>query len=117
MSKNIYGSIVPFYLGAVGGIYIVIWCCMWIPRSKIMRYIGGNTIIILALHTQAHGLIKYFQQYVMGLPHTFGNKSLIGGLVYLIIQVILLVPIIWLINKYCPWMLGKGREMGQREIV
>ncbi len=117
MGKNLYGSILSFYSGAVSGIYIVTWCCVRIPRSKIMQYLGANTIIILALHTQVLGLIKYFQQYVMGLPHTFGNKSLIGGLTYLSMQLVILLPIMWLINRHFPWMLGKSKAKEQREVI
>lgn len=117
MGQNFYGSIAPFYIGAISGIYIITYCCLKVPSSKTMHYIGVNTIIILAFHTQALGLIKYFQQYALGLPNTFGSKSLIGGLVYLILQVIMLVPIIWLINRYFPWMLGKGSVREKVDII
>lgn len=66
---------------------------------KILSYLGKNTLIIMSTHQILIEIIGVFTKcegYSRGI-----------SFIILIIVILLEIPIIYLINNYLPWMLGK----------
>ncbi|MDH6355436.1 acyltransferase [Dysgonomonas sp. PH5-45] len=76
-------------------------------RVKIVEYITTNAIVVLACHTY---LIRIFQLLIVhfiGKEYWADSYWLKFGIVIAILF-LMLIPI-WGINRYLPFMLGKGR--------
>ena len=84
---------------------------------SLIKYIVPNTIIILACHTYVIRLADIF------ITQVFGQSSDIydGNFLYklgmtLFIMISMIVPI-YIINRYFPFIIGKGRLFQKREIL
>lgn len=104
-----YSNIILFFLTAILGITLVFGV---IKKFKIknhyLKYIGQNTLIILAYHGRAMTFIKLI--LVLILKVNFPENNLILNVIFSIIQIILCIPIIYIFNKYLPFLIGKRRE-------
>lgn len=89
-------------------------CCKSIGNamghSHLVEYLGSNTIIILIFHTYFIAAITsvsviLFSQDILSL-----SPCITYGLVLLIVMAH--YPLIKVINRWLPWMLGRGRQTG-----
>lgn len=108
--KNEYGNYILFYIGAFSGILFMHIICRWLEYLEKylswLSYIGKNTLIILCLHLLIFSFIKGITFWLFDLPlDIYSNTWVIIG--SSILNIALLVPIIALINRYCPFLIGK----------
>lgn len=72
-----------------------------LPIGRFARFIGGNTIIILAL-----------QNYIIGalllLPFSLALPPLLHNLLFALLVLFLTIPFILLINRRFPALIGRG---------
>lgn len=109
MWSNTYSNIILFYITAISGIFFVFMLVKKINiKSKYIKYMGENTIIILACHPRIMSLIKLILIFVVKI--TLEEYSLFKSIIYSIIQILLCVPIIFIFNKYFPFLIGKRRK-------
>lgn len=104
MYRSIYG-IAPFFIisGLCGSIaYILLF--KLIPVFTPLGYLGRNSIVILATHLRALTVIKLLLFLVVGM--TVFQFSELQKSVLSICQILLVIPIIWLVNKYLPFANG-----------
>lgn len=75
-----------------------------IGHQRLVEYLGSNTIVILALHTY----------YIIIISHLLDLTTVGMWLNPLLTVLIVLghLPIIWAINRWMPWLLGRGRRTG-----
>jgi len=108
--RNHYGNYILFFIGALVGIIGIAAFCKWLENIcfplKPLIFIGRNTLIIFGFHLMAMSFVKAITFFLFGLPlsifdQTFAAISLAVG------SIILCVPIIFIINKYFPWFIGK----------
>lgn len=110
------GNILLFYLAAFSGIGAFMIGIKQIKRSKALQYIGKNSLIYLALHQKIiFFLISILmQKYVLDYVDLV-NIPILKGLLYTLIAAFVLVPAVYIINHYLPFMLGKiGREKSRK---
>lgn len=106
-----------YFLYAVGpgmfGIAVYALVSQWLGRTKWpkagLSYLGRNSLIIMALHYPLFYLFDLVNNLTLGLPPSNGL-----GLLKTAVALCLLVPVIGLINRYMPFILGKPR---QRDVV
>lgn len=103
MGVNSYGSFMLF-IGAVVcfsmACYIV---SRWIPSFGILKLIGRNTIIYLALHEQIYRTITFYNDTTNSL--ITNHPYLTATFVFIII-----IPIAWIVEKWLPFLIGKKRR-------
>ena len=75
-------------------------------RHSFIETIGKNTIVILATHSYIIGLFKILA-YNYGGPDVFLHYPILKPLITIMVFVLSYYPII-LINKYIPFILGRG---------
>lgn len=95
-------SLLPPYIAlckAIGGS---------IGRIQCIEYLGSNTVVILALHTYYILLLSRIIDTEVGEAILYDHPWLNPCLTILI--VVGHYPIIWVINKWLPWMLGRGHR-------
>jgi fucose 4-O-acetylase-like acetyltransferase len=102
------GNIGLFYLSAFSGIGAFIILIKRIKHNKNLQYIGENSLIYLSLHQK----IVFFLFNLIIHNFLIGSDSimeipLVKGLLYTFIAAIALVPAVYSINHYFPFMLGK----------
>lgn len=107
-----HGIYLDFYFGAFCGIA---WCLLLssLVRSKVLSYLGENTLILLAVHTP---ILRVASRLVDFLP--FPIHPYLAEAARVLITIILSVPVILLIRRYFPWILGaKGNVPNRRPLI
>lgn len=92
---------------AFAGITNCVYISKYIKESKMVSYLGHNTLIILALHMPlAYASINR----IVGIYKIQVQPSNITGVIYTIIAFIIIKPVIEIINSYFPCILGKDKK-------
>lgn len=95
------GNILFYVVNGTIASYGVIAISKSLVRNKILEFWGKNTLIILGTHQ----LITRFTLKIIN------SSDVIFNILILILVMILEYPIIKLINKYFPWIIGKERQL------
>jgi fucose 4-O-acetylase-like acetyltransferase len=78
-----------------------------IPR--LIKYIGANTVILLAFHTYGIRVCALFMSHFMpSVPESYASKTIITLFV-----LISMLPLVFIINKYFPFVIGRGKLFDQ----
>jgi len=72
-----------------------------------IEFIGKNTLIILGFHLTAGTFIKAITVYVFNQEISVFDYQLVE-LLYSVLSIIVLVPVIFILNKYFPVLIGKS---------
>lgn len=113
ISEVTYPSLrwIPFYIiMGVSGSVLIVALARWIGRNKYLEYVGRNSLIYFLFHfTAIHLCNLCLWDYLQGLqtPDTY----VISAVIYLFIFAIAVVSstaVSIFINRYCPWVVGKG---------
>ncbi|KRT18032.1 hypothetical protein ASU31_01735 [Pedobacter ginsenosidimutans] len=111
MNGRVYGNYSLFYIAAFAGIGFIIsiseLMARYIGSNKFVGYIAQNTLIIFALHFIIMSVIKGFVYFVLKIPLSSLENN-IGGLSIAITTIIVIIPIIYVINRFFPFILGKS---------
>ena len=111
------GNIVLFYLSAFSGIGAFVILIKRMKKNKVLQYIGKNSFIYLAFHQKIVFFIfsLMIQRSVLNVD-TIADYPIVEGFLYTLITVIILVPAVYAINHYFPFMLGRTKRRNTREI-
>ncbi len=101
---------VLYLLGAVAGAMTVLCLCRLLQRSRLtaikrlLGFLGLNSLIIMVTHMDFR--VLYCSIMLAELLNVWENQ------LFFIISILLLVflleiPIIWVVNRFFPWLLGK----------
>lgn len=93
-----FNNLFLYVFNSITGSLAIIFMMKKINRSKVLDFLGQNTLIIMATHQL---IIKSI------LATSIGTK--LNKLVLLCLVLIIEYPIIKIINRYLPFMLGKKR--------
>ena len=80
------------------GIYIIIIASKLIKQKRIIRFVGSNTIIILAFHIRVLDFIK--KVFLIFFSSSLNVNSIFNGVILVpILQIIIIAPIIFLLKQ------------------
>ncbi len=108
MYRSVYGNEFLFFVGGLAGSIAVVLFFKLIPVFTILSYLGRHTIVLLATHIRMLTLIKIVAFFIFGV--TVFNFTEVEKLALSVAQVIMVIPIIWLVNKYVPILDGKIKK-------
>jgi len=108
MYRSIYGEEVLFFISGLSGSLAVVLLFKSFPVFKFFSYLGKHTIVLLATHLRALTVIKLVLLLITGVA--VFEFTEIEKLLFAIVQVLILIPVIWLINKYIPILDGKVKK-------
>ena len=80
-----------------------------IKKNVVLNFIGQNTLTILALHIMVQSLLRGILFKIFHVAPEMLESSLVAGLAMTAVTLLALVPAIWLINRFVPWLSGKSR--------
>lgn len=111
MHRNFYGNYILFVLGAFSGIYMMIGLCnLFAAKSRnhrLAKYISMNTLIICGFHLLVFSFIKFIMVYVLNINPNILADSILGNILFACFSIVVCVPIIYIIKKYIPFIIGK----------
>jgi len=105
ISKAIYHNLGYTIVSGVAGTLFFLLLFCYLPYYKMVAYIGKNTLLIMGFHLRAMTIIKAIQLFIF---HTTLEMTTPLSIVYAVVQIAMLVPLIWLINRYLPFIAGKS---------
>lgn len=104
------GNVVLYFLSAFSGIIIFVVISKKFEKSKILNFLGKNTLIYYSLQGV---LITILMQGLKLIPYLYKNTfttDLLRGIIMSIMTLFILIPISKLINKYLPFVIGKNKS-------
>jgi hypothetical protein len=110
----LYDSLPLFLTGAITGSMAVIFLCQWlqnIPIKKpkqVLEYYGKNSLIIMVTHMDFR--IMYISILVLQKGFKIESFQGIYGFLIVVLVFLLEIPVIWFINRYLPFILGKMKK-------
>ncbi len=114
MFINNYHNYILFYLAAFSGIGFFLIVVRNMKIMPAISFIGKNSIILLAMH---QFLVSPFVEYVYHfIPHIgiLQQLSFFYGILVTIGTIVVCIPIIFVINAYFPFIIGKrGRGISK----
>lgn len=110
MRINYYPNFIVSIIGAISGIYFMVYLSKKMDESKFkftsLKYIGKNTIIIMALHLTCFKFVELLQILVYKLPlYSLGNYRIMNGeiwiwwILYVTVGIGIPISIIYIFEK------------------
>ena len=108
MASNRYYNGLLFFIGGFAGSLLIINLVKLIPkdRFKWINYLGMNTLVIFAFHLRAQTVIKYL--WPIFFHQEFVEGSILFAILYAFLEILLCIPLIYIINRYLPFCIGKS---------
>lgn len=110
LASNFYGSFLLF-LGSVAAFSLVcVIISMMLPKLKIMKFIGRNTIVYLAFHAPC---FRFMANYSDATAAFKANHPIILGTIVFFAM----IPVCWVIERWLPFLIGRkyGQSKGKKE--
>ena len=102
-----YGGFFSYYLLAFSGIFAFVYIFKKIGGSRILEYYGRNSLIVLALHFPILSVLYLTIFLIFGIDLDVNYHNAVLSLGLTVMNLILMVPLIFLFNNYFPFLLGK----------
>lgn len=109
MYQSIYGNEILFFANGFFGSLAFLLLFKNFPYFRFLEIIGKFTLVILALQILAMSLIKLFLWKVLHISNF--QFSEFQKLYFSIIQIIILLPIGFIINQYIPLLNGGSKKI------
>lgn len=106
-----YGNIFIFVTSAIGGSYVVYELSSLIKNSKVLQFIGLNSLIILGFHEPIKRIVIKLFATILKVSDTFIRNNIFYSIVITIIVLIIIVPGIFILNRYFPMLVGRSRRI------
>lgn len=104
-----FNNYLLFLVGAFSGSLFVLYLSDCLPHIGLMNFFGRNTLLIMSFHLICFSLIKGVQVFVFHIPVSAAEDSLLVCILYVVLVFVMLSPVIYIINKYFPFLLGRGK--------
>ncbi len=110
MHDNYYNNYLLFFTGAFFGIHLLMSIGYILSRvfnsSKILQYISQNTLIICSVHLLTFSFMKGIMVYVLNIPIDYLYQKILLNMVFALVSITICLPIIFIIKKYMPFLIG-----------
>lgn len=111
LNMKLFGYYYDFYICAIAGIAFCLLLVSLI-RSKILIFLGKNALIIMACHMPMLNITSKLVDRLGMISTDYAREG-----IRVVLTLLLLIPIIYLINAYLPFILGKDRKRANRAYV
>ena len=109
MYQSIYGNEILFFANGFFGSLAFLLLFKNFPYFRFLEIIGKFTLVILSLQILAMSLIKLFLWKALHISNF--QFSEFQKLYFSIIQIIILLPIGFIINQYIPLLNGGSKKI------
>jgi len=115
MSGMIYGGFFSFYFLAFSGIFTFVYIFKKVGSLKVLEYYGRNSLIVLALHFPMKDILIKLSTIIFDLDLDCFGCTTSFALILTVLNLLGLTPIIYIINKYFPFLAGKKSSSARFE--
>lgn len=105
MSANVYGNFFLFYVAALCNIMFWIGVAKKIPRMKLIKYVGENTLSLFLLQYIAFSAISGILRFVFHYS-VHANINLTYSVLFSASSIVILFPLIFVLNRRFAFFLG-----------
>lgn len=102
-----YGGLFSYYILAFSGIFTFFYLFKRVGSSRVLEYYGKNSLIVLALHFPLKDIFTKLTVLILGIEIEAIHYNMGFALGLTILNLLCLVPLIFLINNYFPFLIGK----------
>ncbi len=107
MNYNFYGNPFFFFGAAFSGILFWYLIIRETREFRFISYLGKNTIILIGMAGISSFVLRGLS-YLLFNDLLVGDKfGLVDSLFYSILEIALIVPVIYMINRFAPFILGR----------
>lgn len=110
-----YGGFFSFYFFAFSGALAFVYLFKKIGSSKVLEYYGRNSLIVLALHFPLKDVLTKLALMSFGVELEYFYYNTAFALSLTVLNLLCLVPVIFVINNYFPFLLGKKGSSAEFE--
>lgn len=107
MSGMRYGGFFSFYFLAFSGIFTLIYIFKKMGSLEVLEYYGRNSLIVLALHFPMKDILTKLFTVIVGIELDCFCCTTSVAVALTVLNLLGLVPMIFLINRYIPFLAGK----------
>ena len=104
-----YGNFYSYYLLAFSGIFAFVYLFKKINSSGLLEYYGRNSLIVLALHFPVKDILTKLAILGFGVELEYFYYNTAFALSLTVLNLIFLIPVIFLINNYFPFLIGRKK--------
>lgn len=104
-----YGNFFSYYLLAFSGIFAFVYLFKKINSSGLLEYYGRNSLIVLALHFPVKDILTKLTILGFGVELEYFYYNTAFALSLTVLNLIFLIPVIFLINNYFPFLIGRKK--------
>lgn len=109
MYQAIYGDHLLFYLAAVTGTVFYVALARILPMISFVLFVGANSLVIYMLHMRALTVLNFIFGRFPSLQ--VDESTLSGALIVSLLQILVVLPAVFILNHYLPFLLGRGRSL------
>lgn len=97
------------------GVFVVVYISKKtvLEHNRFLLFVGANTLFYFAFHGKVYSLLQVVMGKLLimrGIVHTF-TLDFTLGIVITLLDALILIPLAMLVNRYFPWILGKGFKL------
>jgi fucose 4-O-acetylase-like acetyltransferase len=105
MNKSIYSNYFLYFISAFCGI-IFIYLISLYCNLQFVRFLGANSLIIMCVHEPIKRMLLKIISVISKIDIDVIRINLIGIIISLLILLVCILPIIYIVNKYLPFIIG-----------
>lgn len=117
MNYNFCGNPLLFYSAAFAGIYFWYGVIRTLPTIRAVSYMGQNTIIMIGLVGISSFIMRGLHYLLTGMLFAGEKTYFTASVIYSLLDMALLVPVIYLINRYTPFILGRAHRFADYALI
>lgn len=115
MLDHTYGNVILFLIGSFSGIYICLFISILLHQIKfniflnLFSYFGKNSVIIMCCHEPIKRIVLYIFSKIINMDIEILRMDIFFSIIIVVIILAILVPIIYVINNYLSFVIGKKK--------
>lgn len=106
--KITFNNVLLYFLCAILGSISILMLFKNI-KIKCLSYFGKNSLVIMCIHNNLILILKSIFK--------FSYDGYVKGLILLVVIMLIQIPIIEIINKHVPFMIGKSKKKEKVEVI
>lgn len=100
-----YNNLALFFINCIGMSVLIILLFKNVNECQLLSWVGKNSLIIMATHQATISIIWAIME-----KFNLNYMGYLSGVLVTILIFIIEIPIVYVINNYCPFMLGKFKK-------
>ena len=98
------------YIASISGCLVIYIISNIINKNRMLQFLGRNTLIIMCIHEPIKRILIEIIHRVTNISTEILRNNIFGIIFITVILLIVLLPCIYIINRYFPILIGKSKQ-------